>query len=395
MMRTKLTGFIVVIIIVLVFGKTNAYAKDSSTPAIKSESAIMIDAKTGRTLLGKHENAQMYPASLTKVATAIYAIEKGNLHDQVKISPAAAAAVGSSVYVTAGETIPLLNLVQGFLINSGNDAGVAIAEHLSGSQENFATDLNTFLQTKVKTTGTNFTNPHGLFDKNHYTTADDLAKITQFAMKNPIFRDAFSKKELPWHVKTWDTTLITHHRLLKGEQPYKGITGGKTGFVSKSGHTLITSAKRGNMELIAVTLKSTSARQAYNDTKSMLNYGFSHFTTSKIDKSKRFSVKGKTFSLKQDLYYTQLKDDTPVFKTEKNGILEVKNQIGEVMQSFDLELVANAEEMPKPKPDQKELKDTQGKRLFYPSLLVLFLLLCSGMFVQKRRAKKRRNKYHW
>ncbi|MDI3410890.1 serine hydrolase [Bacillus sonorensis] len=164
----------------------------------------------------------MYPASITKIATAIYAIEKGHLKDDVKVSKKAAETEGTSVYLEKGETVPLKRLLQGLLMNSGNDAGTAIAEHLSGSVEQFADDLNAFVAKRVGATDTHFTNPHGLFDKNHYTTAADMAKITAYAVKNKTFRSLFQKKAA-WHGQTWDTTLKNHHRMLTGRFLIKGL----------------------------------------------------------------------------------------------------------------------------------------------------------------------------
>jgi D-alanyl-D-alanine carboxypeptidase len=379
-------------IITLVTAQLNTDAAVKDDPKILSESAVLIDSKTGRILTGKNENKKMYPASLTKIATAIFAIEKGNLTDSVTISAKAAAANGSSVFITEGEKLPLKQLVEGLLINSGNDAGVAIAEHLSGSQEQFAKDLNDFLKNEVQIKDTNFTNPHGLFNPKHITTANDLAKITQFAMKNPVFRDIFGKKELPWHVETWDTILVTHHRLLKGEQLYKGITGGKTGYVSQSGNTLVTTAKRGNLELIAVTLKANTAKQAYKDTKELLNYGFSHYTTAKIGKNETFSLDGKTFSINKDQYFTQLINEKPVFHTEKNGTLSVRNEIGELIGSFDLELVGKANEIQNVNnPAKIEERNTSGIFRSIASWIVVILIL--SLIIKFVQIRKRRNNY--
>ncbi|MBR8643878.1 D-alanyl-D-alanine carboxypeptidase [[Brevibacterium] frigoritolerans] len=117
---------------------------------------------------------RMYPASLTKVATAIYAIEHGDKNELVTVSKKAAKADGSSVFIEPGEEIELSKLIAGMLINSGNDAAIAIAEHMSGSEKLFMEDLNEFLRKEVNVTDTHFTNPHGLFDKDHVTTASDL-----------------------------------------------------------------------------------------------------------------------------------------------------------------------------------------------------------------------------
>src|SRR5699024_12668346 len=114
---------------------------------------------------------------------------------------------------------------------------------------------------------------HGRFDVNHVTTASYLAKLTQQAMDNKLFREIFGTKELKWSGESWDTTLITHHKLMR-EMHYKGITGGKTGFVDESGFTLATTAKRKNLSLIVITLNSEQKDEVYNDTISILDYEF-------------------------------------------------------------------------------------------------------------------------
>ncbi|GAB3797637.1 hypothetical protein GCM10028868_19200 [Virgibacillus kimchii] len=148
---------------------------------------------------------------MTKIATAIFAIENGDLDDLVTVSSYARNTEGSSVYLEEGETVPLKKLIQGLMINSGNDAGVAIAEHMSGSVEQFSSDLNEYLQENVGVQHTNFENPHGLFDPNHVTTAEDLANITLYAMGNELFREINNTKELNWEGESWDTTLYNHH----------------------------------------------------------------------------------------------------------------------------------------------------------------------------------------
>ncbi|WP_188456956.1 D-alanyl-D-alanine carboxypeptidase family protein [Virgibacillus oceani] len=237
----------------------------TSPPTLVSKSAIMIDSKTGRVLYQKNASAQMYPASLTKIATAIYAIETGDLDDTVTVSKKARNTAGTRVYLNEGEQVTLKKLLQGMLINSGNDAGVAIAENLSGNINQFSLDINGYLKNVIGVQNTHFENPHGLFNPNHVTTAEDLAKITQYAMKNETFRNIFGTKKLKWNGDAWDTTLITHHKLMR-QIPYEGITGGKTGFVPQSGFTLATTAERGDLSLIVITLNSYLESAAYNDT---------------------------------------------------------------------------------------------------------------------------------
>ncbi|WP_419882143.1 D-alanyl-D-alanine carboxypeptidase family protein [Peribacillus sp. B-H-3] len=372
---------------------THSEASSLTAPDITSGAGVVMDAKTGKILFGKNAEQKMYPASLTKVATAIYALEKADPRELVTVSGKAANEIGSSVYIEKGEKIQLKKLIEGFLINSGNDAGDAIAEHLSGSEKQFAIDLNHFLKSEVHVQHTHFTNPHGLFNSQHVTTAEDLAKITRFALQNPDFRTFIGTKELPWHVKTWDTTLVTHHKLLKGEFPYEGITGGKTGYVRQAGHTLITTAHRNQLDLIAVTLKNNSSKNAYLDTEKLLDYGFNHFVTAKLNKNEKFKLAEKTYSLKSDVYYTQAKADHPKVLAMKDGKLSIKNQVGQVIQSFNLQHIAYAEE-------KQDLKSTQSKpsparHAFFSIwsiaiwVLIIVILTIIIKSIRKRKQKNR------
>ncbi|MGE7759606.1 D-alanyl-D-alanine carboxypeptidase family protein [Peribacillus sp. NPDC097895] len=385
--------FFIFILALIPFASTTVSA-ESDLPLI-SEAGIIIDAKSGEVLYEKNTNKKMYPASLTKVATAIYAIEHGDKNEIVTISKKAAAAEGSSLFIEPGEEIELSKLIAGTLINSGNDGAIAIAEHMSGSEKKFMEDLNEFLRKEVNVTDTHFTNPHGLFDKNHVTTAHDLAKITQYAMKNEDFREYLGNKDLPWEVKTWDTTLVTHHKMLKGEIPYEGITGGKTGFVSKSGYTLISTATRGEQDLIAVTLKAPSDKEAYSDTELLFNYGFANFKSAKIDKNNIFysADHSKSYKLKEDLHYTYLTRDEPGLKTSNDGILSIMNQEGTAIDSFDLKKVADVRKTEVPASIKKEPINEETNKFSVLSLewvpcVILSILIT--VFLKKNRKKRSR-----
>ena len=306
-------------------------------PTISSEAAIILEADSGQILFDKNADVPMYPASLTKIATAIYAIETGNLDDIVTVSSKAREVDGTRVYLEDGEKVTLKKLLQGLLINSGNDAGVAIAEHLSGSVEQFADDINKYLKNVIGIENTNFENPHGLFDPNHVTTAEDLAKITQYAMHNEVFREIFGTQELEWQGESWDTTLYSHHKIVKGEIPYEEVTGGKNGYVDQSGFTLATTAENNQLDLIVVTLKSSSEAIAYQDTVSLLDFGFNHFVTSSIAEGKTFDVDGVEFMTKDTLFYTYPKSGQVHTEVNKDGTLEVMAQDGTVLASYELD----------------------------------------------------------
>ena len=340
-----------IILIILAFIGINSFVTlktfaqvDTSSLDLVSEAAIVLEANSGKVIYEKNANQKMYPASLTKIATAIYAIEKGNLNDVVTISNNARNVEGTRVYLEEGERVPLEKLIQGLLINSGNDAGIAIAEHLSGNVEQFAMDLNDYLKKVVGVQDTNFVNPHGLFDAEHMTTAEDLAKITQYAMKNETFRKIFGTKEIEWDGEAWDTTLITHHKILKGEFPYNGVNGGKTGYVHESGFTLATTAEKDNLSLIVITLNSTNEEESYYDTIKLLDYAFENYKTFYIEEGTTFTVGDEKYINPETLIITTFIKDKIVSKVDKDGTLNLVNQDGTLVASYQLEKMNNGNE---------------------------------------------------
>lgn len=264
-------------------GTAFAQGDDQLTESmINGESAILIDGATGEVLFEKNAHQQLFPASITKIATGIYAIENGNPDDIVTVSRRARWEEGTRVYLAEGEQVTLRKLEYGLLMNSGNDAATAIAEHMSGSVEQFAEDLNAYLKEKTGVENTHFTNAHGLHDPNHYTTAADMAKIAQYAMKNQTFREIVATVKLPWEGKEWNTVLINHNKMLRN---YEGSTGIKNGFTDQARNTLVASAKRGETEFIAVTMKAQSSNFSYKDVTAMLDFGFAHYETKQVAKA--------------------------------------------------------------------------------------------------------------
>ncbi|SOC40932.1 D-alanyl-D-alanine carboxypeptidase family protein [Ureibacillus acetophenoni] len=340
----KIILLMITLIVINSFITLKTYAQDEpSSPKLISEAAIVLEANSGQVLYEKNAKQQMYPASLTKIATAIYAIEKGNLNDVVTVSDNARNVDGTRVYLEEGEKVSLEKLVQGLLINSGNDAGVAIAEHMSGNVEKFGIELNRYLGKVIGVRDTHFVNPHGLFDAEHTTTAKDLAKITQYAMKNETFRNIFGAKEFVWNGEAWDTTLITHHKILKGEFPYEGVTGGKTGYVNESGFTLATTAEKDNLSLIVITLNSYYEEQSYQDTLKLLDFSFENFTTTSVEEGTTFTVGNEEFINNEALTTTAIVNDKIVQKIESDGKLNLVNQEGIVVASYQLEKINTGE----------------------------------------------------
>ncbi|MCU9595796.1 D-alanyl-D-alanine carboxypeptidase [Caldibacillus thermolactis] len=328
--------FISIVLFLLLF-PYNIAAQSTDIPKVFSEAAILIDAKSGQTIYGKNENKRMNPASITKIATAIYAIENGDLSDDVVISETATKVEGTTVFLEPGEVVTLKKLIIGMIVNSGNDAALAIAEHIDGSLANFEKHFNAYLQDYIGVNNTHFENPHGLYGENHYSTAHDMAKITKYAMENETFRSIINIQEYKWDGASWDTTLVNHHRLILGEFPYDAqITGGKNGFINESGYTLVTTATKGNLNLIAVTMKTDDKDVPYTDTLNLFDFGFQNFQTKKIPKGTEFTVQDKKFITKKDLLYTVNIHERYTNEVDTSGLLTIYNQLNEPIVSFQL-----------------------------------------------------------
>lgn len=240
--------------------------------AMSASSAIVLDAENGRVLYEHNAYEKRSMASTTKIMTAICALEYGNLEDVVTVSAKAAAVEGSSIWLNTGEKITLKSLVIGLLLSSGNDAATAIAEHISGSEEEFA-KVMTQKAREIGVTDTQFKNPHGLDAEGHYTTAYDLATITSYALKNPIFAEIVKMQSatIEWEGHSWGRTLSNHNKLLK---LYDGCDGVKTGYTKKTGRCLVSAATRDEQQLVVVTLNDPDD---WNDHMTLLDRCFAEF----------------------------------------------------------------------------------------------------------------------
>ncbi|MDD4688978.1 MAG: D-alanyl-D-alanine carboxypeptidase [Eubacteriales bacterium] len=237
--------------------------------ALSAKSAVLIDAQVGRIIYENNAHIISEPASTTKIMTALLAIEKGDLEKEIKISKRASIVEGSSIWLGEGEKITLENLLYGLMLSSGNDAALAIAEGLCGSERKFVSLMNKRAK-EMNLKQTHFENPHGLPSENHYTTAYELAIITKEALSNKTFSRVVStkKKTIPWEGHTYNRCLTNHNKLLS---LYEGADGIKTGYTKSAGRTLVSSATRNGVKLIAVTF---GAPDDWNDHKFLLDYGF-------------------------------------------------------------------------------------------------------------------------
>jgi len=236
---------------------------------VSAEASILLDQSTGDVLYEKNAHNKQQIASITKIMTAIIAIELGQMNEETKTSRRAIYTEGSSIYLEQGEKMTIEDLLYGLMLRSGNDAAVAISEHIGGSVEGFVHLMNE----KAKwlgMTNTQFANPHGLTDEDHYSTAYDMAILMQYAMANEEFRKISGTTSYQAENRTYywqnKNKFLTKY--------YEYSTGGKTGFTKKSGRTLITTAKKDNVELIAVTL---NAPDDWNDHTVLYEWGFENY----------------------------------------------------------------------------------------------------------------------
>lgn len=250
-----------------------------SQPEIQSEGAALIDASTGSVLFAKNGDSRFYPASITKLMTALLVAENCSLDDTVTFSASATTGLESgavSINMTEGDTLTVRQCLYALLLKSANEVGNALAEHVAGSNAKFAEMMNA-RAAALGCTGTHFTNPHGLNDTDHYTTPQDMALIARAAFANDVVKTVASTRtySLPATKKNPSGLTVTmgHKMLNPGDSRYyPGIIGGKTGYTSKAGNTLVTAAEKDGVRLIAVVMKSKSTH--YTDTKALLDYGF-------------------------------------------------------------------------------------------------------------------------
>lgn len=239
-------------------------------PSVSAEGAVLVDGSSRRVIYEKNSDKRLYPASTTKIMTALVTLETldelGLGPDSKVIVPVEAAGVeGSSLYLKAGEKLSLEELLYGLMLQSGNDSAEAIAVCVGGTREAFVEKMNLKAE-QLGCSGTHFVNPSGLFDENHYTTAGDLAIIAAEAMEREDFREIVGAQK--WASEETDRSFVNKNKTVFN---YEGGNGVKIGFTKKSGRTLVASAEREGKELIAVVLRDGNW---FNDAYALMDYGF-------------------------------------------------------------------------------------------------------------------------
>ncbi|GAS82733.1 D-alanyl-D-alanine carboxypeptidase family protein [Paenibacillus amylolyticus] len=251
-------------------------------PSTHAQSAALIDVTSGRILYSKDGDKELRIASLTKIMTAIVAIEHSKLDEKVKVTPSAFAKEGSSLYLKLGEEMTLENMLYGLMLRSGNDAASAIAEHVGGSEDGFVLLMNKKAE-QIGLTHSHFMNPHGLDAEGHYSTANDLARLTAYALHNPVFKRivATEDKSAPNPNESWEYSWHNKNKMLR---MYEGADGVKTGYTKKAFRCLVSSATRNGQQLAAVTLNDGND---WNDHARMLDFGFEYFPLVEVAKQEQ------------------------------------------------------------------------------------------------------------
>jgi len=298
-------------------------------PGVYAESAIVMEASTGLILYEKNIHDVHYPASITKILSSLLILENSSPGEVVTFSRDAVFNVdldSSRIGIDVGEQLTIQQCLYGILLESANEVTYAAAEHVAGSIPEFAEMMNERAK-EIGCLNSNFVNPHGLPDDNHYTTAYDMALITREALKNETFRKIFGTRtyQIPPTNKQPETRYLRNHHkfILKQEYIYEGTVGGKTGYTSKAKYTLVTVAKRGDLELICVILKDDTSKHQYEDTIKLLDFGFNDFSIYPIYELENSNIK------KESPFFTRynaiLDYSSASIKTDENGYLVLPN----------------------------------------------------------------------
>lgn len=285
-------------------------------PKVNSKAAIVMEASTGAILYSKNIHDSYYPASITKILTTLLALENSSLRETVDFSKKAIFDVdldSSRIGIDVGEKLTMEQSLYGIMLESANEVSYAVAEHISGDVETF-TDL---MNKKAKELGaydSNFVNPHGLPNPNHYTTAYDMALISRAAINNPTFREITRSKTYtipPTNIQEKARPLSNHHKFINRAKTFEGAIGGKTGYTSIAKYTLVTFAERNGMTLISVIMNCDSIQNEYSDTEKILDFGFNNYSIYNISEMEN-PLNTESISL--------FANNSPMFSTTKSAL---------------------------------------------------------------------------
>ena len=278
----KFKIFSIFLVILFVFSNQllavdTSSAKQPDIPTINSKSAIVLERNSGMVLIGKNENEKRKMASTTKIMTCIVVLENSTLESLntiVTVSSKSAGTGGSRLGLHTNDKVSVINLLYGLMLCSGNDAAVALAEHVGGSIQGFA-DLMNKRAIDLGLSSTHFVTPHGLDNDDHYTTAYELAVLTNYALKNETFRKIVSTQSKTIMINNYSKTLTNTNELLGY---LDGVYGVKTGFTNGANRCLVTAIKRNNMDIICIVLGADTKKDRTQDSIKLIEYTFNNYT---------------------------------------------------------------------------------------------------------------------
>lgn len=259
-----------------------------SGPSIEGQAAYVLEMNTGTVLYAKNADLQLYPASITKIMTALLACEHLDMNGKLVMSQSAAYGIepgSSSIYADTGEEFTMEQALMALMLESANEIALGLAEETSGSVKKFVELMNQRAR-NIGCANTHFNNPNGLTDETHYTTVHDMALIAKTAWLNPYFRKfctTLSYEIPPTNIRTEALPMLNHHKMMPGgAYAYDGVLGGKTGYTMAAGNTLVTYARKNGLSVVCVVMNSING--AYADTASLLDYAFTQFSVAEIVK---------------------------------------------------------------------------------------------------------------
>ncbi len=300
-------------------GTVDMYNDEQEEIKLGSKGVILYDANSGRILYGENVDEKLPMASTTKIMTLIVTLENGNLNDMVKVSSKAAKAPKVKMYLSEGEEIKLEYLVYALMLESSNDAAIAIAEHIGGSVENFC-DMMTAKAQELGAVNTSFKTPNGLDAEGHYSTPRDMAIITSYGLKNEEFVRITNTKAVTFSSNKKEYSVNNKNRLLN---EYQGANGVKTGFTGLAGQCFVGAAKRDGMQLVTVVLQAgwgdSGKEQKWIDTKRLLNYGFENYKYYKVLEGEKKLGDIKVLNSKVESLGVYIKGDIQVPLTEEES----------------------------------------------------------------------------
>lgn len=391
----------------------NAFA--ASPPSVVADGALLIDTTTDKILFEKNKDTKFYPASTTKVMTALLVLEKLKLDDKIIIGKKPPFTEGSKIYVIEGEEFTVEQLLYALLIESANDVASAFAEHIAGSDEAFGR-LMTERAKELGCNNTNFANPHGLYNPEHYTTAHDLYLITREAMKHEMYRTIVGTKLYvvePTNKQPEKRYLHSNNRLMFNPRYLvEGANGVKTGYTTESGHSLVGTVYRDDTKLMVVLLHDRKPG-LWEDAYALLNYGLDSYKTSKIvsagDVITSLKMPNSDIEVplvaESDLYYTHDSGSDPSAHSDikitdyLNGHIVKGQDMGNVTYSIDGSQIGavnllSAEELASTmlynykKDKYGNIKRVYSSWLLLPavSFLMMFLLAAGARMTKRKRS---------